>query len=302
MKTRPRPYTAGFRADALAMLDQSDRSIIEVAEALGINLHTVTFGGKLQLMKGRKQPAATASSLPPDKATLEQKIARLERENAQLEKTNAQLEMDREIPTIAALPSSRRNASEALFHPRGEGALPARCALPDLRSLLRREQIFAGKSPIERVLRALGRCARQPSRFVITTRSDARNAVEANHLDRDFTATKPAQKRVPRRARCARHARQHEPQGKLLEQRRRRELLLLPKQRASSSPSLRQLRFAPERGVRVHRSVLQPTTSSLFSQRQNTSGGRTRIRARQRRLTNGRRNRGRPRRPLPHAP
>ena len=102
MRTRQRQYTAEFRADALAMLDQSDRSIPDVAEALGISLHTLKYWRKLQLMKRKKKPAATTSSVPPDKETLEQKIARLERENAQLKKTNAQLEMDREILKKAA--------------------------------------------------------------------------------------------------------------------------------------------------------------------------------------------------------
>lgn len=53
-------------------------------------------------MKRKKKPAATASSVPPEKETLEQKIARLERENDQLKRTNSQLEMDREILKRAA--------------------------------------------------------------------------------------------------------------------------------------------------------------------------------------------------------
>ena len=65
MKTRPRQNTAEFCADALAMLDQSGRSIPDVAEALGISLQTAKPSRKLQLMKRKEKPAATTSSVAP---------------------------------------------------------------------------------------------------------------------------------------------------------------------------------------------------------------------------------------------
>lgn len=104
MQTRQRTLTAELRADALAMLAQSDRSIPEVAAALGISRHTLQYWRRLQLMKSqkKKKAATTERAVPPEKETLEQKIARLERENAQLKKANAQLEMDREILQTAA--------------------------------------------------------------------------------------------------------------------------------------------------------------------------------------------------------
>lgn len=84
------------------MLDRSDRSMPDVADALGINLHTLKYWRKLQLMKRKKKPATTERPVPPEKETLEQKVARLERENSLLKKANAQLEMDREILKKAA--------------------------------------------------------------------------------------------------------------------------------------------------------------------------------------------------------
>jgi transposase len=96
MRTRPRQSTPDFRADALAMLDQSDRSIADVAEDLGINVHTLKYWRKQQRMKRKKKPAAAPrNDREPKQATLEQKVARLERENAQLR-------MDREILNKAA--------------------------------------------------------------------------------------------------------------------------------------------------------------------------------------------------------
>lgn len=59
MQTRPRTLTAEFRADALAMLAQLERSIPEVAAALGIRWHTVQYWRRLQLMKSPKKKAAT---------------------------------------------------------------------------------------------------------------------------------------------------------------------------------------------------------------------------------------------------
>ncbi len=94
---------------------------------------------------------------------------------------------------------SRRQVSDETLRRRVQALFDeshGRYGSPRIQAMLRREQICAGKSRIERVMRELGLRARQPSRFVITTRSDARNAVESNHLDRDFTATKPAQKWV----------------------------------------------------------------------------------------------------------
>jgi putative transposase len=67
---------------------------------------------------------------------------------------------------------------------------------PRIHEQLRRDGIRVSKRRIERVMRALGLVARKPSRFFVTTRSDASHRVEPNLLARDFTAAKPDQRWV----------------------------------------------------------------------------------------------------------
>lgn len=100
---------------------------------------------------------------------------------------------------FAARIPSQRQQSDAALRRRVKALFDeshGRYGSPRIQAMLRRENILVGKARIERVMRELGLRARQPSRFVITTRSDARNPVEDNHLDRDFRATKPGQKWV----------------------------------------------------------------------------------------------------------
>ncbi|MDP3274181.1 MAG: transposase [Deltaproteobacteria bacterium] len=101
MRTRPRKFTAEFRADALALLERNDRSIREVAESLGVHYDTLRYWRKRAAMKHKKKSPSRLET--PEKAeTLEQKLVRLERENSGLKKYAAQLEMDREILKKAA--------------------------------------------------------------------------------------------------------------------------------------------------------------------------------------------------------
>ncbi|MDP3278228.1 MAG: transposase [Deltaproteobacteria bacterium] len=101
MRTRPRRFTAEFRADALSMMERSDLSIREVAESLGVHRDTLRYWRKQDLMKHKKKSPSNKEK-PAEAETIEQLVARLQRENAVLKKHAAQLEMDRDILKKAA--------------------------------------------------------------------------------------------------------------------------------------------------------------------------------------------------------
>ena len=61
---------------------------------------------------------------------------------------------------------------------------------------LRRQGVCTSKRRVERAMRGMGLCARQPRRFRVTTAADPKNAVEPNLLSRDFTASRPDQRWV----------------------------------------------------------------------------------------------------------
>lgn len=100
MRTRP-VYTEEFKADAVRLYIDGDRSVREVADALGVSRWTlrewynVSVASKKKAQKP-KLVAATSNETP------ERKLARLERENATLRKENDSLKIDREILKKAA--------------------------------------------------------------------------------------------------------------------------------------------------------------------------------------------------------
>ncbi len=102
MRGPKQQYTPEFRTDAIAMVRRGERTIREVAQALGVNFWTLRGWCHEDAMKPTTSPARTSSKAPEGNESLEEKIRRLEREVAQLKKTNAQLEMDRAILKKAA--------------------------------------------------------------------------------------------------------------------------------------------------------------------------------------------------------
>lgn len=66
-------YTAEFKAEALRMIEESEKSIMEVADELGINHHTLRGWRKQAL-----HPVRDAEAAAPE--TPEQELARLRRE------------------------------------------------------------------------------------------------------------------------------------------------------------------------------------------------------------------------------
>ena len=103
MRATPKTYTNDFRHDAIQLVCRGDRTIREVADALGVNYWTLHGWYKTYRMtkrptkaRSRSGPATTAPE------TAEQRLARLERENSQLRRENEQLKMDRAILKKAA--------------------------------------------------------------------------------------------------------------------------------------------------------------------------------------------------------
>ena|SRR6185369_949671 len=100
-----RNYDDSFRADALALLERSGRSLSAVAEDLGVSYSTLRYWYKAHMAKKkvRKPPRpGTVVVVDPSKETAEQKLERLERENTALRKQVDELQMDRAILKKAA--------------------------------------------------------------------------------------------------------------------------------------------------------------------------------------------------------
>jgi transposase InsO family protein len=67
---------------------------------------------------------------------------------------------------------------------------------PRVRAQLKRDGVGASKRRVEKNMRALGLAGRMPRRFRVTTRSDPKNRVEPNVLDRKFQASRPNERWV----------------------------------------------------------------------------------------------------------
>lgn len=94
-------YNDDFKSDALNLVRLGDRSLRQVADALGISYWTLReWYRQDEMAKGKKK--SKAAEAPAANETPEQEAERLKRENAQLKRKVAQLEMDREILKKAA--------------------------------------------------------------------------------------------------------------------------------------------------------------------------------------------------------
>jgi transposase len=105
MRSRP-TYSPEFRADAVALLRRSDRSLAQVAEDLGVAGVTLRdWYNRDEMVKKARKGKATAKPVPAavrKDESAEDRAARLERENAALRKEVDSLRMDREILKKAA--------------------------------------------------------------------------------------------------------------------------------------------------------------------------------------------------------
>jgi transposase len=102
-----RKYETGFRDQAVALLERTDRRLGEVAESLGVPPATLRYWYKQEMARRRSKPkavpgtpAVAAPTSPTE--TVQQKLARLERENAALRKEVEDLKLDKDILKKAA--------------------------------------------------------------------------------------------------------------------------------------------------------------------------------------------------------
>jgi transposase len=107
MRARRRKYDLAFQADAVALLDRTDRSIRGVAEDLGVPLGTLYAWYSKAVAKRKKladveSKPSSARMAATDPQSDKERIAQLERELAEVRKKNEQLEMDRAILKKAA--------------------------------------------------------------------------------------------------------------------------------------------------------------------------------------------------------
>ena len=101
MRQRNRTYTSAFREEAIRLVDSSDRTMMEIAESLGVNVWTLR-GWYRQAMARKKIRKAPVKPQAPTDETPEQKANRLEEENRKLLKRVEDLETDRAILKKAA--------------------------------------------------------------------------------------------------------------------------------------------------------------------------------------------------------
>jgi transposase len=101
MRQRNRSYTLEFREEAVRLAERSDRTMLEVAESLGVNASTLR-GWYRQAMAKKKVKQSPVRASAPAEETAEQRANRLEEENRKLLKRVDDLEMDRAILKKAA--------------------------------------------------------------------------------------------------------------------------------------------------------------------------------------------------------
>lgn len=97
MRSTPsRKFDPQFRAEAIALVERSERPIAELARSLGMGKGTLYKWYRERMAKKAARSNST-SSTPAAVESAEQKLARLEAENRELKKRVASLEEDKEI-------------------------------------------------------------------------------------------------------------------------------------------------------------------------------------------------------------
>lgn len=93
--THTKKFDPQFRAEAVALVERSERPIAELATSLGMAKGTLYKWYRERMAKkvGRSTPTTPIASVE----SVEQKLARLEAENGELRKRVASLEEDKEI-------------------------------------------------------------------------------------------------------------------------------------------------------------------------------------------------------------
>jgi transposase len=97
----PKQYPEQFRADAVAMCQRGDRSIMQVSVDLGVSHWTLREWVRRHKME-RRSKQKPVRERAPETETLEEKAKRLEREVERLMRENEKLQQDRDILKKAA--------------------------------------------------------------------------------------------------------------------------------------------------------------------------------------------------------
>jgi transposase-like protein len=111
MRARP-TYSPEFRADAVALLRRTSRSLRQTAEDLGLSSVTLKDWYNREEMAKKGKSKALGKAVPVavlKDESAEERVARLERENAALRKEVDSLRMDREILKKAAAFFAKEN-------------------------------------------------------------------------------------------------------------------------------------------------------------------------------------------------
>jgi len=101
-------YEPAFREQAISLLEQTDRTLNQVATSLGVPYATLGYWYKQEMARRRGKPKAAAAApatpalVAPATETLQQKLLRLERENAALRREIDDLKLDKDILKKAA--------------------------------------------------------------------------------------------------------------------------------------------------------------------------------------------------------
>ena len=89
-REKPNIYTAEFRASAVKLANESDKSVAQVALDLGINVNTLhTWIGKYSKRQSADNPVRTDDHLYDELKRLKKEVARLTEERDLLKKAAA---------------------------------------------------------------------------------------------------------------------------------------------------------------------------------------------------------------------
>lgn len=102
-------HTAEFKADALALVRRGDRTLVQLADDLGVNPWNLRDWYKAEEMKKKKANHPGSKSIVPPAETPAERIERLERENKRLRAKVEQLEEDQVILKKAAVFFAKEN-------------------------------------------------------------------------------------------------------------------------------------------------------------------------------------------------
>jgi transposase len=103
-------HSEEFRADALELVNNGDRTIKQVAEDLGVNQWTLRTWYRNDMAKRRKRERDKELARGGAKReSVEERLERLERENERLRKENDALRTDRAILKKAAAFFAKEN-------------------------------------------------------------------------------------------------------------------------------------------------------------------------------------------------